>query len=225
MWCVPRFDAEYIERMEDILSVYERAYKPDEPVVCLDERPTPLHGEKRGAKPAKPGKPRRYDYEYVRRGTANIFCAVEPLAGKHIAKVTKTRDSIEFAKFLGSLANRYRHATTIHLVMDNLSTHTENCLAKHYGEKKARTLWSQFTIHYTPKHASWLNQAEIEVGLLSRQALGRRRFATLESLRDQVVAWERRTNRARTKICWRFSRKQARKVFGLKPTATKLSKH
>jgi hypothetical protein len=225
MWCVPTLDTEYIQRMDDVLALYERPYDAREPVICLDERPTPLHGEKRAAKLATPGKPRRFDYEYVRKGTANIFSAVEPRAGKHMTKVTETRDAIEFAKFLGELARRYRNAATIHLVMDNLSTHTEKSLTRHYGDEKGRKLWARFTKHYTPKHASWLNQAEIELGLLTRQALGKRRFDTIEALRDQVTAWERRANHARLKINWRFSRKQARKVFRLRPTETKRSQH
>src|SRR5690606_27813082 len=132
----------------------------------------------------------------------------------------KTRDSVEFAKFIGSLGNRYRRATSIHLVMDNLSTHTERSLAKHYGKDKARQLWSRLTVHYTPTHASWLNMAEIELGLLSRQALSNRRFENVEALCDQVTAWTRHANEARTKIRWRFTRKKARQVFGLKSTRT-----
>lgn len=172
MWCVPELNEEYIARMENILDLYERPVSREEPVVCLDERPIALHGEKRERTPVKSGKDAHVDYEYVRKGTANIFVAVEPLAGKHITKVTPTRTGGEFAKMLGQIARRYPKAKTIHLVMDNLSTHSGRSLERHYGEDKGRALWSRFTVHFTPKHASWLNQAEIEISILNRQSIG-----------------------------------------------------
>lgn len=199
--------------MEDVLDLYERPHDPQEPVVCLDERAVQLHGEKRPGSPAKPGEPARYDYEYVRRGTANIFCAVEPLAGKHITRVTKNRSGAELVKTLRLLARRYRGARTIHLVMDNLNTHSLATVIKHCGERRGRALWSRFTVHHTPKHGSWLNQAEIEISILNRQCMGRRRFESLAVLDPQVRQWNRRVNRERLRFRWRFTTTKARAVF------------
>jgi len=220
MWCVPELDDEYIERMEDVLGLYEKPYKAHEPVVCLDERPVQLHGESRARSRAKPGKEARYDYEYVRKGTANIFCAVEPLAGRHITRATPNRNHREFAKMMSAIARRYSDARTIHLVMDNLSTHSRKSLLKFYGEEAGALLWDRFTVHFTPKHGSWLNIAEIEIGLMNRQALGTRRFPDLPSLRQQVNAWHRRANKAQQKVAWTFTRKKARKTFAYDPTTT-----
>ena len=213
MWCVPELDDEYIARMEDVLDLYERPYDSREPVVCLDERPVQLRGDKRSRSRASPGKPARYDYEYVRLGTANIFCAVEPLAGKHIAKVTPTRSGAEFAKMLMQVALRYPTARTIHLVVDNLSSHSATSLVRHYGEKKGTALWSRFTVHYTPKHGSWLNQAELEICLLNRECIGRRRFRSIDDLHPEVQQWLRRINREGRVFAWRFTTEKARQTF------------
>jgi len=221
MWCIPRLDDAYIQRMEDLLELYERPYNPREPVICLDERPAVLRGDKRVRKPAKPGRCALYDYEYQRRGTANIFCAVEPLAGRHFTRVTRNRKAREFAKIMASLARRYPKARTIHIVMDNLSTHTMKSLRVQYGETMAKKIWSRFTVHFTPVHASWLNMAEIEIGLLNRQCIGTRRFPEISILRDEVNAWNARTNRARTRIEWVYCRDKARADFGYKPTSLK----
>ena len=214
MWCVPDLDEEFVERMEAILDLYEWDYDPAEPVVALDERPVVLHDEKRKGSPVKPGRPARRDYEYIRRGTANIFCAVEPLAGRHITKVTKTRSGPEFAKFLAQIARSYPDATTIHLVMDNLSTHTKKSLVRQYGEEEADQLWSRFTVHYTPKHASWLNLAELEISILNRQCLGRLRIPDVAQLRRHVAAWRRKANRDRITVRWRFTSDDAQQLFG-----------
>lgn len=213
MWCVPDLDDEYIERMEDILDLYERPYDAREPVVCLDERPVVLHGEKRAGNSVRPGRSARYDYEYVRRGTANVFCAVQPLAGRHFTKATATRSGAEFAQMLREVARRYPRATTIHLVIDNLSTHREKALCDHLGPRRGARLWGRFTVHYTPKHASWLNMAEMEISLLNRQCLNDRRLPTLRKLRQEVTAWDRRANANRTRIHWRFTAKDARRLF------------
>jgi hypothetical protein len=225
MWCVPRLDAEYIARMEDVLELYEQPYDVTEPVVCLDERPVQLHGEPRPRSPARPGRPAHYDYEYTRGGTANIFCAVEPLAGRHITKVTDNRKAPEFAKMVAEIVRRYPSARTIHLVLDNLSTHSFASLARHYGEVVAAEHWSRLTVHFTPKHGSWLNMAEMEIGLLNRQCLGTLRFQDLAPLRHHVRAWNRRANQERRTISWTFSRRAARKKFGYNPTRTKRSQH
>ena len=180
-------------------------------MVCIDEKPVVLHRYIRPPKAARPGQIARRDYEYKRCGTANVFCGVEPKAGRHFPKPTATRSAAEFADYLVGIVARYPEARTIHLVMDNLNTHGRKSLVKRYGEKLGGLLWNRFTVHYTPKHGSWLNQAEIEVSLLSRQCLGQRRIGDLSALRREVHAWERRINRDRTTIDWKFTRKQARR--------------
>ena len=211
MWCVAELNEEYIRRMEDVLALYEKPLSEKEPVVCIDEKPVVLHRDIRPPKAARPGQIARRDYEYKRCGTANVFCGVEPKAGRHFPKPTATRSAAEFADYLVGIVARYPEARTIHLVMDNLNTHGRKSLVKRYGEKLGGLLWNRFTVHYTPKHGSWLNQAEIEVSLLSRQCLGQRRIGDLSALRREVHAWERRINRDRTTIDWKFTRKHARR--------------
>jgi AraC-like DNA-binding protein/transposase len=169
-WCIAELDDEYIERMEDVLEVYERTLSADEPVVCADEKPVTLHEDVRDPIPMKPGSVARRDNEYERRGTANTFCAIEPKAGQHFTKVTPNRSSPEFANFLQSIANHYPEAQTIHLVMDNLSSHTRKAVVDRFGEEAGQALWDRFTVHYTPVHGSWLNQAELEVGCFQSNA-------------------------------------------------------
>jgi len=222
MWCVAELTDEYIARMEDVLETYERPYNQACPVVCIDEKPFTLHADVRPPTPAAPGREARYDSEYERRGTANVFCAVEPKAGRHFTFVTPDRSGVEFAKALFELAMAYPEAETIHLVMDNLSTHSRKSLTDLCGEEFGGEIWDCFTPHYTPKHGSWLNQAEIEIGLFSRQCLGKRRIPDLATLRREAAAWNRRVNRERVKIDWRFDRKTARRKFGYKrPSITR----
>jgi hypothetical protein len=213
MWCVAELNNEYIARMEDVLEVYERPHNPDEPVVCLDEKPITLHADVRPPSPAKPGRESRHDSEYKRRGTANIFCAVEPKAGRHFTYPTPDRSGPQFAKVAVDLALRYRNARTIHLVVDNLNIHRRKSLTDLLGEEIGGQVWGRFTVHYTPTHGSWLNQAEIEIGMLSRQCLGQRRIPDLKTLTTEVKAWNRRMNQAGTRINWQFSRKDARRRF------------
>jgi hypothetical protein len=210
MWCVAELDEEYIARMEEVLELYERPLCERAPVVCIDEKPVVLHADTRFPIAMKPGRVGRRDYEYRRCGTANVFCGIEPKAGRHFTKVTPTRGSAEFADYLLDIAAGYREADTIHLVMDNLSSHTRKALVERFGERAGSWLWKRFTVHYTPKHGSWLNQAEMEVGLLSRQCLGKRRIGDIACLRQQTRAWNRRMNRDRVTIQWKFTRKQAR---------------
>jgi len=216
MWCIAELDEEYIERMEDVLEVYEKPLSTQEPVVCLDEKPVTLHNDVRAPLPMKPGSVAKRDTEYERCGTANAFCAIEPKAGIHVTKITPTRSSAEFADLIESIANRYPEAQTIHLVMDNLSSHTRKALVERFGEQEGGALWNRFTVHYTPVHGSWLNQAELEVGLFSKQCLGKRRIGGIRILRAEARAWNRRINRKRVKINWTFDRKKARKKFKYK---------
>ena len=197
--------------MEDVLKTYEKPLSEREPVICVDENPVVLHEDTRPPMPMRPGQVARRDYEYKRYGTANVFCGIEPKAGRHFTKATSTRSSPEFADFLLQIAQHYPAADTIHLVVDNLSTHTRKALVDRFGEEAGGWLWQRFTVHSTPKHGSWLNQAEIEIGLFSRQCLGKRRIGDIATLRRQTKAWNRRTNRDRITIQWKFTRKLARR--------------
>jgi transposase len=213
MWCVAELDEEYIRRMEDILAVYEKPLSEREPVVCVDEKPVVLHQEIRPPRAMRPGRVARRDSEYQRCGTANVFCGVQPKAGRYFPKVTRDRSSPEFADYLLGIAIRYPEADTIHLVLDNLSSHTRKAVVERFGEKAGGWLWDRFTVHYTPKHGSWLNQAEIAISLFSRQCLGRRRIEDRASLRRETQAWSRRTNHHRIPIQWSFTRKKARRML------------
>ena len=225
MWCVAELNEDYIVRMEDVLETYERPSNPTQPVVCLDEKAVTPHADVRSPTPAAPGREARFDSEYQRRGTANVFCAVEPKAGRHFTFLTPNRCGAEFAKALFEPALSYLQAETIHLIMDNLSTHTLKSLTNLYGDERGGQIWERFTAHYTPKHGSWLNQAEIEIGLFCRQCLGKRRIPDLTKLRSEAAAWKRRVNRDRVKIDWRFDRKTARRKFGYERPNIRRSKN
>lgn len=215
MWCIAQLDDEYIERMEALLDLYEKPHDPRRPVVCLDEKPVALLSDKLKRLPAqKPGQVLLKDYEYTRSGSANVFCTVEPRAGRYINKVTESRDGLEFSVFLTELANQYKSADKIVLVMDNLSTHSLDVLKRHMNESLAEQVWNRFEIYYTPKHASWLNQAEIAIGMYSRQCLGDGRVGNLSELRKKTAAWNKAANDKGQTIHWRFTKSKARKSFG-----------
>jgi hypothetical protein len=216
MWCVADLNEKYIARMEDVLALYEKPLSEAEPVVYVDEKPVVLHADVRPARPMRPGRILRRDSEYKRCGTANLFCGVQPKAGRHFTKVTPTRCSPEFADYLLEIAASYPEADTIHLVMDNLSSHRRKALVDRFGEKIGAWLWKRFTVHYTPKHGSWLDQAEIEISLFSRQCLGHRRIPSLLDLRREARIWNRKMNRNRIAIDWQFTRRKARQKFGYK---------
>jgi transposase len=218
MWCVADLTDEYLTKMEDVLEVYERPYNPAEPGVCLDEKPVSLHDDVRPARPMSPGKLRRPDYEYKRCGTANAYCAVEPKAGVHFTIATPNRSAPQFAQAMETIIASYPNADTIHLVMDNLNIHGPKSLTDHFGKEKGTELWNRLTVHYTPIHGSWLNQAEIEISLLARQCLGKRRIPTLAILQQEADTWNAKANHECTKIDWQFTRKKARIKFGYKPT-------
>jgi transposase len=204
--------------MEEVLDVYERPYDPRRPLVCLDEKPIQLLNDARPSIPAKlsDGIMKR-DYEYERNGTANVFCAVEPLAGRHLTKVTDRRTKPDFAEFLKDVSDRYPDAKKIALVMDNLNTHNESSLIVRYGENEGAKIWARFEVHYTPKHASWLNQAEIAIGIYSRQCLGKDRIGTIKELKSRSKAWNKRANQEKITINWTFTKKKARKKFKYNP--------
>ena len=213
MWCVSEITPKYREAMNDVLTLYEKPYQSDEPVVCFDEKSLQLLAEKREPRPMRQGMPFRRDYEYVRKGTVNVFCAVEPKAGRHLTGIHPYRKAVDFAEFLAWLAERYPNTRTIHLVMDNLNTHQQTSLEKRFGLQRGKEIWNRFTPHYTPVHASWLNQAEIEVGLIARQCLKRRRFATLGEVREELQAWNLRANQKQVKINWTFTSQKASADF------------
>jgi DDE superfamily endonuclease len=221
---VADLNEEYISKMEDVLETYQRPYDAKQPVVCLDEKPITLHDEVRPASPAKPGREARRDSEWERCGTANVFCAVEPKAGRHFTFPTPDRSAFQYAQVLFHLALAYPEAETIHLVMDNLNIHRKKPLTDLYDAQVGAQIWDRFTVHYTPKHGSWLNQAEIEIGIFSGQCLGARRIPDLKTLRREALAWNRRMNRDRIKINWKFDRKAARRKFGYKRNSSTRSK-
>jgi DDE superfamily endonuclease len=225
MWCIPELDDAYIARMEDVLAIYERPLDASEPVVCLDEKPVSLHGEVRPVQTAAPGRIARRDSEYKRFGTSNVFCAVEPKAGRHFTFATADRSGPEFAKVLDRIVRRYPDAETIHLVMDNLNIHSRRTLTNYFGMAYGGKVWDRLIVHYTPKHGSWLNQAEIEIGLFNRQCLGNRRISSLDSLRRESQAWNRRMNRKRVTIQWAFTRRKARAKFGYQPNRIRRSEN
>jgi hypothetical protein len=213
MWCVPELNQEYKERMEDILDVYEKPFNEEEPTVCIDEKPVQLLEETRDTIPMNKKKITKIDYEYRRNGTANIFGIVEPKGGRHLSYVTRNKVSKEYAKALKKISKKYENAKTIHLIQDNYKTHSKKALIDYYGEKEGEKLYKRFTMHYTPKHASWLNQAEIELSLIGRQCLGKRRIGDINKLSNEVKSFTKQLNRKKTIIEWKFTKKDARKKF------------
>ena len=220
MWCVPELNREYVERMEDVLNLMEKPATEKEPVVALDERPVQLHATERNGRPMAPGRIAQRDYEYVRRGTANIFCIVAPKTGRHLTHATANRKARRFAAAMKRISDAYPEAKRIHIILDNLNTHRLKSLTDAYGEAEGHRLWRRFVIHHTPKHGSWLNPAEIEVSLWSRECMGRDRIATLCELKYRTRIWNRAADRARRKINWRFTTADARRVFRYRPGTT-----
>lgn len=213
MWCIPNLTEEYKERMEAILDAYELEYNAHQPVICIDEKPVVLHADKSPSMEMEPGKIKKVDDEYIRKGTANVFMAVEPKSGFYFGRVTPTRSGDEFAKFLFTVYKRYKHCEKVTLVMDNLSTHSEKALIRFYGEEKGRRIWQKFDIRFTPKHGSWLNQAEIAIGMYARQYLGNARIPDINTLRKKTNAWFKYMQRKAVIIKWTFNARDAREKF------------
>jgi hypothetical protein len=209
-WCLPEGpSAEFVAAMEDVLEVYHRPYDPERPVVCMDECSKQLIGEVREPLPPKPGQVAKYDSEYERKGTANVFMAIEPLAGKRAVRVTDRRTRVDWAQFIRMLlVTMYPAAAKVVLVMDNLNTHGIGSLYEAFDPETARTLAARLEIHYTPKHGSWLNMAEIEIGILTRQCLDQR-VGDRHRLIGLVQAWQRARNGAGIGIEWSFTRQDA----------------
>jgi len=209
MWCIGRITEEYRKRMYDLLHLYSLPYRKQEPVVCIDEKSKQLLGETRSPVPAKPGAPAKLDYEYKRAGTCNVFVAVEPKGGRRVAEVTARRTKPDFVSFVKMLLEQvYGSARKVHLVLDNLNTHFRSCFEEVLGRKAAARLLRRVEFHYTPKHASWLNMAEIEIGILDRQCLDRR-LPDRATMTSEVAAWQRRRNAERRSIKWTFTRQDA----------------
>lgn len=225
MWCVPQIDSQFVERMEDVLRLYARRHRGSEPVVCLDERPVQLLEPARPAVVMRPGRVARIDYEYVRAGTANIFCIVEPLTGRRLTYASRNRTGRAFTRALQRIARRYPAAKRIHLVLDNLSTHSKKSVIATLGAREGERLWRRFKIHHTPKHASWLNAAEMEASLVSRECLGSARIGHLHTLKSRVAAWRTRADRERRPIRWKFTVRDARRVFRYDGIITRRSEH
>jgi transposase len=214
MWCIPKVDAEFVARMEDVLELYAEVPDEQRPVVCFDETPRQLIGEARVPVVAKPGKRARFDYEYVRNGTANVFMFVDVHRPWRHAKVTDRRACRDFAECMRDLVDaHYPNAERIRVVLDNLSTHAPAALYESFDPAEARRILRRLEFHYTPKHASWLNMVEIEIGVMVSQCLDRR-IPTKSILVKEIKAWERRRNREKSRIKWLFTVDRARQKLG-----------
>jgi hypothetical protein len=209
MWCIQTIDPEYRKRMYDILDLYEEEYDPKRPLVCLDEKPKQLLGDKRTPIPIKPGSPEKYDYEYVRNGTANIFVAVEFKAGKRVTQVTERRTMTDFAQFMNILViEEYSKAEVIRVITDNLNIHKEKSFYETFGEEEAKQILEKIEFHYTPKRASWLHAAKIGISVMDIEYTDRR-VSDLGTLTNEVAAWTKRKNKNKKKINWEFMKKNA----------------
>jgi hypothetical protein len=216
MWCITKITAEYRKRMYRILNLYAKPYNQSFPVVCFDEKSKQLLSDSRKPIPMKPGSPEKYDYEYKRNGTCNIFTAVEPKAGKHYAKVTDYRKRKHFAIFMKWLIlTKYRKAKKVMIVLDNLNTHFVKSFQETFSPKIATKILKKVSFIYTPKHASWLNIAEIEINMMSRECL-KNNIGYQHEIVKVVDAWTRQNNIESRKINWSFTKQKADR---------KLSKH
>ena len=211
-WCIPpEQNAAFVAAMEDVLEVYSRPYDPARPVICMDEKPYQLLGEVREPIPAEPGKVEKVDSEYKREGTCSIFIFTEPLAGWRYAEAFKRRTKVDWAQRVKwVLDNRYPDAEKVVLVMDNLNTHVISSLYEAFPPEEAFRLAQRLEIHYTPKHGSWLDIAEIELSALAAQCLGNRRIPSIELLNKELSAWETRRNADQKGVDWHFTTADAR---------------
>ena len=206
----PKANGAFVAAMENVLDVYKRPHDPARPLVCLDETSKQLVAETREPIPMQPGQPARYDYEYERRGTANAFMLFAPLEGWRHVKVTERRTAVDYAHVLKELSDvHFATAAKIVLVQDNLNTHVQAALYEAFPPQEARRLVERFEWHYTPKHGSWLNMAESELGVLAKQCLDRR-IADRETLEREVAAWTLKRNTHNAKADWHFTTADAR---------------
>jgi DDE superfamily endonuclease len=216
MWCIQQITPEYRERMYRLLDLYKQQHNPMYPVVCMDEKSKQLLEDIRQPIKARPGSPEKYDYEYRRKGTCNIFVGIAPKAGTRYVKVTDTRTKADFACFIEDLVKvHFPKAQCIQLVLDNLNTHFESSLMETFGKQKTKRLMKKLKFIYTPKHGSWLNMAEIEINIMDRQCTGGR-IESKEKLASEVNKWSNARNKKKCIIEWKFTRQDADR---------KLSKH
>jgi len=210
-WIIPPHQSSgFVAAMERVLDVYKRPYDPLYPVVCMDESPRQLISESRTPVPGKPGRQKRYDYEYIRKGVYNVFLACEALQGKRFITITERKTKQDWARFVRWLSEtHYPNAKRITLVMDNLNSHTPAALYETFDPEYAKAIWDRFEFVYTPKHGSWLNIAEIELNVLSRQCLNRR-MDDVNVVKSEVGAWEQYRNSRESKVDWRFTTGDAR---------------
>ena len=214
MWCIPEVNGEYVARMEDVLDLYAEAPDPQRPVVCFDESPIQLIGETRQPLPAMPGQVARVDYEYRRNGTVNLFVMLDAHRPWRRVKATDQRTACDFAQCMRELVEvDYPRAERIRVVMDNLSTHTPGSLYETFPAAQAHRILRRLEFHFVPKHASWLNMVEIEIGVLRSQCLDRR-IGERERLEAEVAAWQRRRNAEGARITWMFTVERAREKMG-----------
>ena len=211
MWCIPaKADGEFVYHMEDVLEVYQRAYAPSHPTVCMDESSKQLVAEITEPLPLEPGQPPRYDYEYSRNGVSNLFIFFEPLAGQRFVKVTDHRTKIDWAYAVRELVDVwYPDAPLITLVMDNLNTHSLGSLYEAFAPSEAKRIADRLEVHHTPKHGSWLNMAELELGILARQCLDRR-IPDPSTLKQGIALWQTNRNQAQLTVDWQFTSADAR---------------
>lgn len=206
----PKENAEFVAAMEDILALYQLPYDPKKPLVCMDETSKQMVKETRSPIPMTPGQVARYDYEYERNGVSNIFMFTEPLVGDRTVMVTDRRTKVDWAKAVKKLIDsEYPEADTVILVADNLNTHSKGAFYEAFDPIEARRLAKKVEIHYTPKHGSWLNIAEIELSVLSRQCLARR-IGTAAKLKEEISAWESERNDSIVGVDWQFTTDEAR---------------
>ena len=216
MWCIGVITPQYRERMYRLLDLYEEEYDPTYPVICMDEKSKQLLDDIRKPIPMKPGRPAKYDYEYKRNGTRNIFVAVEPKAGRRVIEVTQTRKKSDFANFVADLVEKeYPNAIKIRLVLDNLNTHFPKSFYETFPKTQADQILERIEFCYTPKHASWLNMAEIEINVMGKECLPDN-IGTEELLKQQLEPWTTQRNADEKKIHWTFTKQDA---------DNKLSKH
>jgi hypothetical protein len=210
-WCIPpRENAAFVAAMEDVLEVYTRPYDPRRPQVCMDEKAVQLIGETRQPLPVKAGREARYDFEYARRGVTNLFMCFEPLAARRQVMVRSRRGARQWAEVMRELVDvHYPGAERVVVVLDNLNTHALSSLYEVFEPEEARRVARKLELHYTPKHGSWLNMAEIEISVLARQCL-KRRLASEEELAREAAAWTQSRNGSEATVDWRFTTDDAR---------------
>jgi hypothetical protein len=216
MWCIQAITEEYRTRMYRLLELYQQVHDPNQPIVCMDEKSKQLLEDTRQPIPAKPGQLEKYDYEYKRKGTCNIFVAIAPKAGIRVVKVTDTRKKEDFAYFIEDLVeNHFPQASCIQLVLDNLNTHFATSIIEAFDKARADRILEKIKFIHTPKHGSWLNMAEIEINIMDRQCTGGR-IISKEILQSELFNWSNGRNEKQRNIEWKFTRQDADK---------KLSRH